>query len=536
MVRSRRPEVALTLILLAGTAQCGSSTDAPGGQALLYIDTDAPSISLAREQEHAFLTEAAVDLLRIDILDPDNRVVSSTDVAAPDEMNWPVSFGIKGLEGAVVSRVRLRAFRSQRAAVTTDPNTNTKVFEPIAGYVIDRVVEVPVPYEKGVFAFRVVLRSACRGYRPDFTRHATCVAEDRKEAGFRDDIESVAADTRPAREALWWPGDLQRTDSSQSQDCANAKDHCPPHSVCIPGGFFMLGNPRVVGFGPNTDAVPPHPVVMKPFCIDATEYTVERYKGSEMPINTMGRSETDPYGNELCTWVPDNSDVNLPMNCVTHEEAAALCEQSGGRLPTEAEWEYVATNLGRGSLFPWGDAPPTCNSAVLEQQETDFLFAPECGFDGLLPVAKGENGKQDIVKVWQDPTDNGGSDQGVWHMAGSLSEWTLDSYTSYGNVEPTTNCWQRQGLFVHPCCGIRGLTKTIRGGSFAEPLEYAYAPLRRGDQKTTSSALVGFRCVYSVQGEEEDPVQYIEPNPEQPFDPSYDAGPIGDEEPPGGIQ
>ncbi|HQK16589.1 MAG TPA: hypothetical protein PLJ27_03985, partial [Polyangiaceae bacterium] len=96
-MRSRRPEVALTLILLAGTAQCGSSTDAPGGQALLYIDTDAPSISLAREQEHAFLTEAAVDLLRIDILDPDNRVVSSTDVAAPDEMNWPVSFGIKGL-------------------------------------------------------------------------------------------------------------------------------------------------------------------------------------------------------------------------------------------------------------------------------------------------------------------------------------------------------------------------------------------------------------------------------------------------------
>jgi formylglycine-generating enzyme required for sulfatase activity len=527
MVRVRRLLVAPTLIFLTGTAQCGSTTDAPPGQALLFVDTDAPSASLASEQGRGFLTEASVDMLRIDVLGSDNTLLDSVDVAAPDEVNWPVSFGMKGISGAAVSRLRLRAFRTQRTQITTDPETGAKVFEPITGHVIDRVVEIPVPSEKGVFAFRVVLHAECRGHRTDFTRRTTCVSKGRETGGFRDGIESVPADRTPAREKLWWPSNLDRgSGDAGPKDCENVA--CPGDSVCIPGGFFMLGNARVVGFGAGKDAVPPHPVAMRPFCIDRSEFTVERYReaGLAWP-NDPGGGTVDPYGKQLCTWfdhaaglVPTTHSENAPVNCITHMQADQACKQVGGRLPTEAEWEYVATGLGRGSLFPWGDTPPTCESAALEQQETAFQFAPECGQVGVVPVSTREDAKQDVVAVWAKPDGTPGAE--VWHMGGSLSEWTLDTFTSYGATERESNCWQRQGVLVHPSCKLLGTTMSIRGGNFIDPLEFAYAALRRGDEQKVSSELIGFRCVYPAG--EEDPVQWLEPDPDEPGGSGTDAG------------
>jgi formylglycine-generating enzyme required for sulfatase activity len=522
MPRSPKVLLAPTLILLAGTAQCGSTSDAPAGQVLLYIDTDAPSASLASEgREH--LTEASVDTLRIDVLGPDNKVVDSRDVAAPDETDWPVSFGVQGVAGAAVSRIRLRAFRSQRANVTTDGET--RVLEPIAGFTIDRVIEVPVPPEKGVLALRVVLRSDCRAERPDFTRRTTCIDKDRIEGGFRDDLQVVATEVRPAREPSWWPTDPER--------CHGRKDCKPPDCsaldcqdrVCIPGGFFMLGNLRVVGFGTSRDAVPPHPVVMKPFCIDQQEFSLRRYKDKSLPM-PIGAGEFDPNGKQLCTWADDAYSDDAPMNCISQEEAKLACEAHDGRLPTEAEWEYVATGLGRGTLFPWGDDPPTCERSALERQETFFQFFPECKNLGIIDASCEKNCVRmgDAVSVW--------GEKEVWQMGGSLSEWTLDSFTEYWQTLRETNCWQRQGLIMHPVCKLKGRegspneTVTVRGGNFIDPLAHAYAALRRGERISTRSPQIGFRCVYP--GKPEDP---IEPLP-KPDGPGSSGG--GEEEPGGG--
>ena len=490
-----------SLILLTGTAQCGSASDAPPAQALLWIDTDAPAAALALVQDDGaspdglrhdpHLFDAAVDTLRVDVLRPDNTIADLREISAPDESNWPVSFGLPSQPGVHVVRLRLRAFRAQRAELGPSPlDPAAQVFEPVPAYAIDRVVEIPLPSDKGVAAYRVVLRSQCRGKRPNFVDGTTCVDADRQAMGYREGIEYVDAAAAPARETMWWP---------ESNAPACSPGTCTDGKCCIPGGFFMLGNIRVVGFGTlrRHDAVPPHPVVMKPFYIDELEMSVQRWMGAGLGVPQS--RPPDPN----CTWElsPDQTSVkpagnlpeNLPMNCVTWEDAERACQQLKGRLPTEAEWEYVATGRGRGNLFPWGDTPPHCSTSVLGRY--DPFGVAECAPEAGDPGAVGKPGAH-----VHDQTD------GVMDLAGSLSEWMLDTFLEYDQDPPDRPgaCWRRDGVLTHPVCLGVGTTHSVRGGSFASPMEVSYAALRNAEELTTSHYSMGFRCVYPIG---EDPVQ-----------------------------
>ncbi len=44
---------------------------------------------------------------------------------------------------------------------------------------------------------------------------------------------------------------------------------------------------------------------------------------------------------------------NLPMNCIDWYEAFAFCVWDGGRVPTEAEWNYAAAGGAEQREFPW---------------------------------------------------------------------------------------------------------------------------------------------------------------------------------------
>jgi formylglycine-generating enzyme len=103
------------------------------------------------------------------------------------------------------------------------------------------------------------------------------------------------------------------------------------------------------------------------------------------------------------------ADEVLPIICVNWFQAFAFCIWDGGRLPTEAEWEYAAVGGDQNNLYPWGSAPPDCSRATFWDNAT-------CKPATVLAVGSKPAGNA----RWQH-----------MDMIGNTSEWVLDEWGSY---------------------------------------------------------------------------------------------------------
>ena len=236
-----------------------------------------------------------------------------------------------------------------------------------------------------------------------------------------------------------------------------AQGDLPPSSpmVEIPAGTFAMGADTGAA-----DEKPVHRVQGGTFLMDRTEVTNGRYavcvEAGVCPAPSLAGSKT------RATYFRDPAYANYPVIFVSWNDADVFCRWAGGRLPTEAEWERAARGTDKPRVFPWGDAPPTCDKA---------------NFAGCVG---------DTDEVGKRPAGN--SPYGVQDMAGNVWEWTADWYGAdyYAKSER-----------VEPRGPATGTLKVMRGGCWVSGASSLRSTCRKPELPSLWAPNVGFRCVYA---------------------------------------
>jgi formylglycine-generating enzyme required for sulfatase activity len=132
--------------------------------------------------------------------------------------------------------------------------------------------------------------------------------------------------------------------------------------------------------------------------IDAGGYTTPEY------WSDGGRKWlSDNKFSSGCTFLTLKERADHPCVGVTWYEAEAYAKWRGGRLPTEAEWEYAARGPD-SFIYPWGNSFDNDRANIVDSKE-------------LKPVGSYPDGKS-----WVNAFD----------MAGTAMEWVQDWHsTSY---------------------------------------------------------------------------------------------------------
>ncbi len=147
-----------------------------------------------------------------------------------------------------------------------------------------------------------------------------------------------------------------------------------------------------------------------------------------------------------------------PVACVTWYEAEAYARWRGGRLPTEAEWEYAARGP-QSFVYPWGNA-------------FDAALCNVVGGKSLMPVGS---------------FPSGASWAGALDMAGNAMEWVQDWLGPY-SAQPVEN----------PTGPATGRVKVEKGGWWGATFFVARAAYRHfEDPPDYQDAHIGFRVATS---------------------------------------
>jgi formylglycine-generating enzyme required for sulfatase activity len=223
--------------------------------------------------------------------------------------------------------------------------------------------------------------------------------------------------------------------------------------VYVPAGCFMRGSDPAVDREAMEDETPQHKVcISKAYWIDQFENTNTEF---QQFIDVGGYNDKQWWTAEGWAWhtrtgrtkpvnFPDFTAPNQPRAGITYYEAEAYAKWRGGRLPTEAEWEYAARGPD-STIYPWGNEFDATKLNYCDEP-CPYVWADKAHSDGFLHSAP-------VVDTY--PT--GVSWVGAYKLAGNAWEWVADWYQS-------TDCAKKvQNDPVGPATGtLRGL----RGGAW----------------------------------------------------------------------
>jgi formylglycine-generating enzyme required for sulfatase activity len=247
--------------------------------------------------------------------------------------------------------------------------------------------------------------------------------------------------------------------------------------VWVPSGTFTMGTdakaldaleeksppPWVKSEFPSE--MPAHEVALsRGFWIDATEVSNADFGAF---VDAGGYTTEALWSDDGWAWLATKDAARLPVHCngnvatqprmcITWYEADAYARWRGGRLPTEAEWEYAARGP-KSSVYPYGD--------TFDREKANVLNSVSPKPVGSYPAGASWVGAQD--------------------MSGNAMEWVSDWLgTDYYATSPAND----------PTGPATGEKKVEKGGWWGSNAFVARSAYRHyEDPPTYGDKHIGFR-------------------------------------------
>jgi len=179
--------------------------------------------------------------------------------------------------------------------------------------------------------------------------------------------------------------------------------------------------------------------------LDIYETTQEKWEKMKLPNNSVFKAP------------------NIAVNQIKWEDANSYCKKTGGRLPTEAEWEYAA-RAGTTTEYPWG-----------EKINRSYVWYGGNSGHTHHPVGTRK------PNPW-----------GLYDMLGGVWEWVSDWYGEfYYKTSPIQNPKGPKNIISW---------HVIRGGSWVDDKQFVRTTIRYpGLADNTYDYWVGFRCARDIK-------------------------------------
>ncbi|MCF6352910.1 MAG: formylglycine-generating enzyme family protein [Cyclobacteriaceae bacterium] len=246
-----------------------------------------------------------------------------------------------------------------------------------------------------------------------------------------------------------------------------AENIFPGEKVAVAGGTFEMGS--TTG---GTDEVPIHSVTLSDFSISKYEITNAQYatfmndivaniNGSFNGVEYLDMDDTDvQISHTNGSFIADAGKENNPVIEVNWFGAKAYAEHYGGRLPTEAEWEFAAKGGNSSS---------------------GYTYSGSNTIDDVAWYNTNSGG------VTQPVGTKSANELGLHDMSGNVWEWTTDWYdNNYYSSSPSND----------PQGPTSGTNRVNRGGSWINNANTCRVAYRSSSISTLTGFILGFRPVF----------------------------------------
>lgn len=227
-----------------------------------------------------------------------------------------------------------------------------------------------------------------------------------------------------------------------------------PVMIVIPAGDFKMGSTS----SKNSNERPRHDVSVAQFAVSQYEITFDEY---------------DAFAKATNRKIPDSLYMDRathPVIFVSWDDAYYytkwLSEETGEkyRLPSEAEWEYMAST-GKKSTFWWG---------YDEEPNRAHCFGCGTGFDPRKPTKVGSFGANAF---------------GIYDTSGNVSEWIHDCWhKNYKGAPKNAEVWEGGD------CSYR----SVRGGAYSSPPQSIQNVKRDKFKSDKAYDHIGIRLIRNV--------------------------------------